>query len=171
LVIDRRWSVDPSPLAAQQDMIDSEILEYFIGLSSDTIVTLHLKFVDYFSLYIQDIGRIQNLRDLHLDISATPSGEQHLQMTNPANFNNLMVATRGLKSLNLHIHISLPEVPEPGLWKDQQYMSITHLHMNVVMQEPTGMLRWALACKSSLTMLSIEDNWPGLSEELFAGYA
>ncbi|KAA1106489.1 hypothetical protein PGT21_035500 [Puccinia graminis f. sp. tritici] len=70
LAIDRLWSVDPLPLAAQQDMIDSEILEYLIGLFSYTIVMLHqLKFVDYFSLYIQDIqdiGRIENLRDLHL---------------------------------------------------------------------------------------------------------
>ncbi|KAA1123057.1 hypothetical protein PGTUg99_015946 [Puccinia graminis f. sp. tritici] len=70
--------------SAQHDMFDSEILEYLIGLFSYTIVMLHqLKFVDYFSLYIQDIqdiGRIENLRDLHLDISATPSGEQHLQI-------------------------------------------------------------------------------------------
>ncbi|KAA1115429.1 hypothetical protein PGT21_036325 [Puccinia graminis f. sp. tritici] len=103
-------------------MIDSEILEYLIGLFSYTIVMLHqLKCVDYFSLYIQDIqdiGRIENLRDLHLDISATPSGEHICRyVTNPVIFSDLMVATRGLKSLNLDIHISLTEVPDPGLWK------------------------------------------------------
>ena len=174
LVIDRIWAVHPPPNAGQQDMMDSEILQYLIDLFSDTIITLDLQFVDYPSLYLEDmaaIGRIENLRDLHIDISSTPSGDQLWPSTHPEIFNDLMVATQGVNSLVLDIQLALPEVPEPGLWKDKRYPAITHLGLNMIVQQPTHMLRLVMAFKSSLKALSIIANGSGPPEETSVFYA
>ncbi|KAH9468876.1 hypothetical protein Pst134EA_009405 [Puccinia striiformis f. sp. tritici] len=171
LVIDRIWAVEPRPEAAEKDLIESETLEYLLGLFSDTIVTLVLKFVDCLSLYdidIENIGRIENLSDLHLDISTASSGNSRWPTAHPADFTGLMVAVKGVKSLLLDMRISLPDTLEfNGLIGDRKYPPITHLGVTLFWQQPSEILRLVKAFQPSLKALTIQSNGTGWPDEQF----
>jgi hypothetical protein len=172
LVIDRIWAREPPPKNGAQDMIDWELVEILLDLFAHSVVTLHLQFVDFPWLPIEDIkaiGRLENLRDLHLNNSSTHSGDEQFPGTDPDFFNDLIVAAKGLKSLVLDITISLPY---EGLWEDKPYPAITHLDVTQVLHRPTDILRLSTAFKPSLKALSVRDNGPGINQdEIFAGMA
>ncbi|PLW26131.1 hypothetical protein PCASD_24687 [Puccinia coronata f. sp. avenae] len=76
LEVDFIWAYHHPPQSPQRDMINPDILETLLELFSDTIVTLDLKFVDFFTLptqTIKAIGRLTNLYNLHLNLSRWPS--------------------------------------------------------------------------------------------------
>ncbi|KAI9622900.1 hypothetical protein H4Q26_014839 [Puccinia striiformis f. sp. tritici PST-130] len=164
LVIDRIWAREPPPRNGQQDMIDWEVFAILIELFTDSVVTLELKFVDYPWLPIEDIhaiGQLEILRDLELGLSKTQSGDQYFPPTDLDFFNGLIVAAKGLKSLVLGTHLSMPYEPEPGLWGGEPYPAITHLDVHMALHPPTDILRLSTAFKPSLKVLSVRDNGPG----------
>ncbi|KAH9458170.1 hypothetical protein Pst134EB_010472 [Puccinia striiformis f. sp. tritici] len=173
LVIDRIWAREPPPRNGQQDMIDWEVFAILIELFTDSVVTLELKFVDYPWLPIEDIHAIEQLeilRDLELGLSKTQSGDQYFPATDLDFFNGLIVAAKGLKSLVLGTHLSMPYEPEPGLWGGEPYPAITHLDVHMALHPPTDILRLSTAFKPSLKVPSIRDNGPGFGENDFDGF-
>jgi hypothetical protein len=160
LEVDFLWSSPHPPRSGQHDMITSDILESLVGLFSDTICTLDLKFVDFFTLptrTIEAIGRMESLDNLHLDLSRWPSGDLGLPPPDPICFNSLLLEAQGLKSLHLALPVSLPPL-EPGqMLGNSPYPAITHLDVEVTCLSPNVILGLSIALKPSLKLLSIND--------------
>ncbi|KAA1109549.1 hypothetical protein PGTUg99_019545 [Puccinia graminis f. sp. tritici] len=151
LEIDHFWPWKHLPgHAYNHNEITSEALEVLIDLFSDTIVTLGLKFIEFFTLpseTIEAIGRIKNLRNLTFELSRYPSGMDEFPPTDPDGFNTLLMATRGLKSLRLGLPVSLR--PESGL------PSITYLHLDFQFEDLGFIISLSIALKPNLKVLSL----------------
>jgi hypothetical protein len=112
---------------------NSEILESLLELFLDSIITLDLKFLKFFTLpsqTIKAIGQIENLENLQLHPQSLfiPSELAEANRTS-ASFNLLMMEAQGLKSLHLLIPVWLP--CEPNLMTGSQYPAITFLEVQV----------------------------------------
>ncbi|PLW05625.1 hypothetical protein PCANC_25924 [Puccinia coronata f. sp. avenae] len=159
LEVDYLWTDEDPPQISQltqNEMIGSVILESLLGIFSDTIITLDLKFVDFFTLpsqTIQAIGRLKNLQNLRLDISQWPSGDSAFMEAHPACFDSLLTAARGLKSLQLALPVSLPR--QPDLTAAAGIPAITHLKVDVDCVDPAALLDIAIVLKPSLKSLSL----------------
>ncbi|OAV98796.1 hypothetical protein PTTG_12708 [Puccinia triticina 1-1 BBBD Race 1] len=145
------WPRDTLPLAAHADTATSETLEILLKVFSDTIVTLDIKFYDFFTLpsrTIDIIRRMPNLRNFTFGNSRWWSGHDDFPATDPGCFNALMMATPGLQSLRLDIPVCLRL--EPGL------PAITYLDILPAPDENQEILTSLLvALKPTLKVLSL----------------
>ncbi|POW10550.1 hypothetical protein PSTT_05961 [Puccinia striiformis] len=102
---------------------------------------------------IKAIGRISNLCDLQLEGIQWHGAESVLGLP-PSDpnywFNCLMGATQGLKSLRLASFVSLRFGP--------QLPAITHLDIDISFARPDTIIGFAIALKTTLRVLSIQDN-------------
>ncbi|PLW25725.1 hypothetical protein PCANC_25926 [Puccinia coronata f. sp. avenae] len=158
LEVDFIWAYHHPPQSPQRDMINPDILETLLELFSDTIVTLDLKFVDFFTLptqTIKAIGRLTNLYNLHLNLSRWPSGDLTFNEADPACFNSLILEAQALRSLRLALPVSLP--CKSGLMAASAYPAITHLDVEVANLHPDVILGISIALKPSLKFLSVHD--------------
>ncbi|PLW58899.1 hypothetical protein PCANC_00435 [Puccinia coronata f. sp. avenae] len=158
------WSVEKPPQARPRDAINSEILESLLELFSDTIITLHIIFVDIFTLpsqTIKAIGRVKDLTNLKLKTLALFSGSES-SAADPACLHSLMMEAQSLKSLQVSVPFVLPSIPD--LTAGARYPAITHLEINVRHLSANEFLSIATALKPSLKLLylgsGVEDSDP-----------
>ncbi|KAI7960222.1 hypothetical protein MJO29_005290 [Puccinia striiformis f. sp. tritici] len=162
LEIDHFWPWDILVGAAHPDTITPVALEIMVELFSNTIVTLDIKFTDFFTLpsrTIECIGRMSNLRDLRLSDSRWQSAlrQDEFPPFDPDGFTALMMAAPRLESLRLGLPVSLQLVP--GL------PAITYLNINVPRMSPDVILGLTIAFKHSLKVVSFEDDNAGFDAQ------
>jgi hypothetical protein len=136
---------------------NSEILESLLELFLDSIITLDLKFLKFFTLpsqTIKAIGQIENLENLQLHPQSLfiPSELAEANRTS-ASFNLLMMEAQGLKLLQLALPLFQMSIPD--LMAGARYPAITYLKVDVVRIRPNVLLSIATALKPSLKFLSL----------------
>lgn len=150
------WTSEHPPQSGKQDTINAHILESLLELFLDTIITLELKFHEFFSLpcqTIKAIGRINYLDKLQLVLFGIPSG---LAAADTSSFNALMMEAQGLRSLTLASPVLLPCKPE--LMAGLKYPSITHLEVEANKDfDSDALLGISIALKPSVKHLTVHD--------------
>ncbi|KAI7960220.1 hypothetical protein MJO29_005288 [Puccinia striiformis f. sp. tritici] len=169
LTIKRIWPSSHLTRKEEESWNIPSIVEPFVHLFFETIVTLELEFTNSFELpikCIRSIQRLDRLQNLHL--SFLKWGYEKLPTPSTHCLNTLLVGARGLKSLRLALPVSLPR----RFGFPSGYPSITHLHVDPSWQTPEVILDLAISLKSSLRVLAIQHaNRPFDPESLLPIYA
>jgi hypothetical protein len=168
---DQRILVEPP----RSDLITPEILENLILLFSDSIITLHLGFVDFFGLPSQTIkamGGIKNLCTLRLDPDSDnldkdntywwDDDDEEWDVSMEANascLSSLLMQAQALKSLEVGLPVRFPSMPAADLQNTAaaRYPPITYLKVDTMSLSPDVLLNLSRALKPTLKLLSIRD--------------
>lgn len=168
---DQRNLVEPP----RSDLITPEILESLILLFSDSIITLHLGFVDFFGLPSQTIkamGQIKNLCTLRLDPDSDnldkdntywwDDDDEEWDVSMEANatcLNSLLTQAQALKLLEVGLPVRFPSMPAADLQNKvvARYPAITYLKVDTMSLSPDALLNLSRVLKPTLKLLSIRD--------------